>query len=62
MSGRERQRGEGGERGEVNEQYVSVERAEGKKRRNAKASGLMWAFFLTAIILRPTEFHQHKLC
>lgn len=35
---------EGG-REEVNEQYMSVERAEGKKRRNAKASGLMWAFF-----------------
>lgn len=30
---------------EVNEQYMSVERAEGKKRKNAKASGLMWAFF-----------------
>ena len=32
-------------RREVNEQYMSVERAEGKKRKNAKASGLMWAFF-----------------
>lgn len=40
--GREGGRVEGGG---VNEQYMSVERAEGEKRRNAKASGLMWAFF-----------------
>lgn len=44
--GKERRLERGGEeRKEVNEQYVSVERAAGKKRRNAKASGLMWAFF-----------------
>lgn len=38
-------KGEAAGREEVNEQYMSVERTQGKKRRNAKASGLMWAFF-----------------
>lgn len=38
-------KGEAAGREEVNEQYMSVEREQRKKRRNAKASGLMWAFF-----------------
>jgi len=63
LEGRGSRGGREGRREEVNEQYMSVERTEGReKKRKAKASGLMWAFFLTAIILQPTEFHQHKLC
>lgn len=40
--------GSGGGREEVNEQYVSVERAEGgegESKASGEASGLMWAFF-----------------
>lgn len=40
--------GSGGGREDVNEQYVSVERAEGgegEKKESGEASGLMWAFF-----------------
>lgn len=55
----------GGREEEVNEQYMSVERTEGgegggKKERRGFRFDV--GVFLTAIILQPTEFHQHKLC
>lgn len=52
---------EGG-REEVNEQYVSVERTEGEKKKERQGFRFDVGVFLTAIILQPTEFHQHKLC
>lgn len=57
--------GSGGGREDVNEQYVSVERAEGgegEKKRERRGFRFDVGVFLTAIILQPTEFHQHKLC
>lgn len=48
--------------GGVNEQYVSVERTEGKKTKERQGFRFDVGVFLTAIILQPTEFHQHKLC
>lgn len=51
----------GGREEEVNEQYMSVERAGGE---GGERQGFRFdvGVFLTAIILQPTEFHQHKLC
>lgn len=48
----------------MNEQYMSVERAEGGKVVVGGRRGFRFdvGVFLTAIILQPTEFHQHKLC
>lgn len=49
----------------MNEQYMSVERAEGgegEKKRERRGFRFDVGVFLTAIILQPTEFHQHKLC
>lgn len=57
--------GEEEEEEEVNEQYMSVERAEGgegERKREQRGFRFDVGVFLTAIILQPTEFHQHKLC
>lgn len=52
-----------GSREEVNEQYMSVERTEGgRKTKQRQGFRFDVGVFLTAIILQPTEFHQHKLC
>lgn len=55
-------KGEAAGREEVNEQYMSVERAEGEKKKERQGFRFDVGVFLTAIILQPTEFHQHKLC
>lgn len=49
----------------MNEQYMSVERAEGgegERKKERRGFRFDVGVFLTAIILQPTEFHQHKLC
>ncbi len=52
----------------VCEQYMSVEREQGKRGKEREEKKSKWAkssrfdvgVFLTAIILQPTEFHQHE--
>lgn len=50
---------------EASEQYMSVERAGGERegeKRERRGFRFDVGVFLTAIILQPPEFHQHKLC